>query len=238
MFHGKLKAVTFSYDDGTTQDIRLIELLNHYHLKSTFNLNSGLMGKSGELLLDGKCIPHNKIPKSDIASIYKGHEIAVHTLTHPSLPTLSDWEIIHEVERDRLNLSEIAGYEVKGMAYPGGGVNHDDRVASLIKTHTHVRYARTNGYTNSFDIQTDLYQFTPNVLHIKYKERLFRLAEQFLALTPNKPQIFYIWGHSFEFDWLDAWEDIEEFFKLISNRNDIFYGTNSEILLSENDSLM
>ena len=34
------KAVTFSYDDGVTQDIRLIELLNKYHLKCTFNLNS------------------------------------------------------------------------------------------------------------------------------------------------------------------------------------------------------
>ena len=38
---GKLKAVTFSYDDGMTQDIRLIELLNKYNLKCTFNINSG-----------------------------------------------------------------------------------------------------------------------------------------------------------------------------------------------------
>ena len=36
MFNGKMKAVTFSYDDGVTQDIRLIELLNKYKLKSTF----------------------------------------------------------------------------------------------------------------------------------------------------------------------------------------------------------
>ena len=27
MFDGKMKAVTFSYDDGITQDIRLIECL-------------------------------------------------------------------------------------------------------------------------------------------------------------------------------------------------------------------
>ena len=32
MFDGKMKAVTFSYDDGVTQDIRLIELLNKYNL--------------------------------------------------------------------------------------------------------------------------------------------------------------------------------------------------------------
>ena len=30
MFNGKNKAITFSYDDGVTQDIRLIELFNKY----------------------------------------------------------------------------------------------------------------------------------------------------------------------------------------------------------------
>lgn len=43
-FNGKKKAITFSYDDGVTQDIRLIELLDKYGLKCTFNLNSGLQG--------------------------------------------------------------------------------------------------------------------------------------------------------------------------------------------------
>ena len=40
MWNNKLKAVTFSYDDGTTQDIRLSEMFDKYGLKSTFNLNS------------------------------------------------------------------------------------------------------------------------------------------------------------------------------------------------------
>lgn len=42
---GKMKAITFSYDDGTTQDIRLVELLNKYNLKSTFNINSELLSR-------------------------------------------------------------------------------------------------------------------------------------------------------------------------------------------------
>ena len=37
MFQGKLKAITFSYDDGVTQDQRLIAMLNHYgHLQPEF----------------------------------------------------------------------------------------------------------------------------------------------------------------------------------------------------------
>jgi hypothetical protein len=30
MWNGKKKAVTFSFDDGVTQDIRLIEILDKY----------------------------------------------------------------------------------------------------------------------------------------------------------------------------------------------------------------
>ena len=44
---GKQKAVTFSYDDGVTQDVRLCEILSSYGLKGTFNINSGLFGEVG-----------------------------------------------------------------------------------------------------------------------------------------------------------------------------------------------
>ena len=50
MFNGKNKALTFSYDDGVTQDKRLIEIFNKYGLKATFNLNSELLGLDGELI--------------------------------------------------------------------------------------------------------------------------------------------------------------------------------------------
>ena len=43
MWNGKMKALTFSYDDGTLQDRRLVEIFNKYGLKATFNLNSGLL---------------------------------------------------------------------------------------------------------------------------------------------------------------------------------------------------
>lgn len=47
MFSGKRKQVTFSYDDGVTQDIRLAELFHKYGLKATFNINSELLGPPG-----------------------------------------------------------------------------------------------------------------------------------------------------------------------------------------------
>lgn len=49
IFNGKNKALTFSYDDGVTQDIRLVEIFNKYNLKATFNINSGVFGLKSEM---------------------------------------------------------------------------------------------------------------------------------------------------------------------------------------------
>ena len=53
-------------------------------------------------------------------------------------------------------------------------------------------------------------------------EKLFELGEQFLRLTPDKPQIFYVWGHSYEFDVDDNWEYMESILKKLAFHDDIF----------------
>lgn len=226
-----MKKLTFSYDDGVTQDRRLIELFNKYNVKATFNLNSGLLGRSGELVREGKTVSHNKNKPEDIKYIYDGHEIAAHTLTHPLLTALSDEEVIRQVEEDRLKLSDLAGYEVVGMAYPGGKPNYDERCAKLIAQNTGVLYARTTVSSYNFDKQRDLYVFRPTVYHHGEWDKLFELGEQFIRAEASKPQIFYVWGHSYEFDIHDTWDKFEEFLKLISGKKDVFYGANKEVLL-------
>lgn len=233
MFQGKMKAVTFSYDDGVTQDKRFVEMLNRYNLKGTFNLNSELFGLDGALTIEGKKVSHVKVKPEEVRGLYQGHEVAVHTLTHPNLTECSQEEIIRQVEEDRKNLEKLVGYEVVGMAYPCGGVNNNDRVAEILKEHTKIRYSRTITSTGNFDLQENLYRFNPTVYHVEDLEKLFALGEKFIALKPDKPQIFYIWGHSYEFDIHDTWDKMEEFCKMISNQEDIFYGTNREVLLGE-----
>ena len=231
MFCGKMKALTFSYDDGITQDFRLVELLNKYDLKCTFNINSELLGCRGMLMRDGKRISHYKIHPDDVKGLYDGHEVAVHTLTHKNLTQQEDAEVIRQVETDRLNPSEMVGYEVVGMAYPCGGVNNDDRVAEIIKNNTGVKYSRTITCNNSFDLQDNLYRFNPTAHHLEF-DKLMQMGQDFIEMKPDKPQIFYIWGHAYEMDYgADYWVKLEEFFQLMSHRDDIFYGTNKEILL-------
>jgi peptidoglycan/xylan/chitin deacetylase (PgdA/CDA1 family) len=231
MFNGKMKALTFSYDDGVTQDVRLIEMLNKYGLKGTFNLNSGFLGGKGQLVREGVTVGHNKVAREDVRHVYAGHEIAAHTLKHPFLPEIEDEkEIIRQVEEDRLALSELAGYEVVGFAYPGGGINHNKRVADIIRQNTGVKYCRTTDSTHSFDLQSDLFEFNPTVYHHKEWDKLFELGEAFLKMETDRPQIFYVWGHAYELDIRDEWGRFEEFCKMMAGAKDIFYGTNKEVL--------
>ena len=230
MFNNKLKAVTFSYDDGVTQDQRLIGILNKYGLKCTFNINSELLGQPGSLIREDVTVAHVKPRPCEIKKIYSGHEVAVHTLTHPNLTGLDDKEIIRQVEQDRKNLEKLVGYDVVGMAYCCGGKNFDDRVVEIISENTKMQYARTIISSYNFDLQKDLLRFRPTVHHTEW-EKLFELGENFVNLQTDEPKLFYIWGHSYEFDIDDSWDRFEEFCKLISGRDDIFYGTNAEVLL-------
>lgn len=230
---GKLKAVTFSFDDGVSQDKRLIELFNKYGLKGTFNLNSNGLGKKHISVCDGERRDNFRFSAAELPEVYKGHEVAVHTLDHANLTQQTDEEIIRQVEEDRLNLSEIMGYEVVGMAYPCGGVNCNEHVAEIVKNHTGIKYARTTLGTPSFDLQDNLYLYVPNnVYHAYTYEKTMALCKRFLETPTDKPQICYIWGHSYEIDFGEnRWEHMEDICKLISGHDDIFYGTNAEVLL-------
>lgn len=230
MWNGKNKAVTFSFDDGVTQDIRLIKILNKYGLKATFNLNSEFLGLSGTLDRNGRTVRHDKVEQSKIKEIYKGHEVAAHTLTHPFLPSCTDEEIIRQVEKDRQNLSRLCEYEVVSMAYPCGGENNNDRIAEIIENNTGIMLARTITSTYSFDAQDNLLRFNPTIHYID--ERLEEIVEEFLALESETPALLYIWGHSYEMDAeYISWEKFENICQRLSFHNDIFYGTNKDVLL-------
>lgn len=98
------KFFTLSYDDGITQDKRLVKIFNKYGIRATFNINSELLGNPGYLRREDMWISHNKIEPREVAELYRGHEVAAHTLTHPFLPELDDEEIIRQIEEDQVKI--------------------------------------------------------------------------------------------------------------------------------------
>ena len=222
------KALTFSYDDGVTQDKKLIEIFNKYGLRATFNLNSELLGKTGELLRNGVYVDHTRIAPEDVKRVYEGHEVAVHTLTHPNLKDETEEEIVRQIEDDRKALSGLVGYDVKGMAYPCCAP--DGRVINAVRDKTKVKYARSTEVTYGFSLPDDMYDYRGTIYHHGDWDRLFETGESFLKAKPEAPQIMYVWGHSYEFDIFPGrWDMFEEFCKMMSGRDGIFYGTNIQV---------
>jgi peptidoglycan/xylan/chitin deacetylase (PgdA/CDA1 family) len=222
--NGKMKSLTLSYDDGVEQDARLIEILNRYNIKGTFNLNSGLQSSANEWRSSNVTI--RRMNAAGLPELYSGHEIAVHSLTHPHLENLDRETVINEIERDKINLESIFGVEIYGMAYPFGTFN--DTVVEAVRK-CNLRYARSVKSTYSFEVPQDLLTFQPTIKHTD--PSLMELAETFIRLEPSKPSVFYLWGHSFEFDIDNNWQVIEDFCRLVSNRDDIYYATNAQALL-------
>lgn len=222
------KILTLSFDDGVTQDIRFIELLDKYGIKCTFNINSELLGKDGYLDINGKKISHKKVLPEAVKEIYQNHEVAAHTLTHPFLTQQTAEEVTRQVEQDRQNLSKLVGYNVRGFAYPGGGVNYNAQVADVIAKTTGVEFARTITCSYNFDLQSDMYTFKPTISFIKEKDKILELCREFIELRTDEPKLFYIWGHSYEMDINDDWDFAEKVLSMLSGKNDILYCTNTE----------
>ena len=221
---GKMKALTLSYDDGVEQDRKLLEIMNRHNIKGTFNLNSGCQSGANKAVRGEVVIQRMNI--RSLPALYKGHEIAVHSLTHPRLENLDKETILNELEQDKINLERIFDTRIYGMAYPFGTFN--DTVVEAVRE-CDLRYARGVKSTFSFDVSGDLLKYQPTAKHTD--SSLMQLAEDFIRMTPSEPQVFYVWGHSYEFDMDNNWQLIEDFCGLMAGHDDIFYATNAQALL-------
>ena len=223
---GLRKALTLSYDDGVEQDIRLMDILDKHGIRCTFNLNSGCWAKEGTVYPKGQV--HRRLSASQAAKIYANpnHEVANHCLTHASLTELSPAEIAHEVLADRENLEAMFGGLIRGLAYPFG--TYADTVVEALKA-TGVAYARTVVSTNDFSIPNDWLRLHPTCHHAA--SNLDELCDRFLQdSAPFGSRLFYLWGHSYEFEGADNWDVIERFCERMGGHEDIWYATNIEIV--------
>lgn len=220
---GKQKAFNVTYDDGVLQDIRFVELLNKYNLKGTFNLNSGLLENEFEWTHQSGCVV-KRLSKEKAVSLYEGHEIACHTLTHPYMDDLSESEILHELQKDKANLEKLFKREIKGFAVPFD--YYSELIESCVKQ-SGFSYARISEESHSFIPQTDYYKWKATVFHTDSEPE--KLTQQFLETNENLA-VFQIAGHSYDLDIENLWDSVESVFVQISSQKNIVPLTTIEIV--------
>ena len=219
---GKSRALTLSYDDGVGQDVKLMNILRAHGMKGTFNLDSGKMGVGG-IREDG--VEVRRMLPEEVKEAYYGFEVAVHGYTHPFLTLMPKDMVAREVAKDREELEKLTGYPVRGMAYPYGAY-HDELVSQLRAMG--IVYARTAASTGGFSLPEDFLKWHPTCHH--NEPNLTELCDRFLNEKSYNPhKVFYLWGHSYEFDADRNWEVIERFCDKMAGHEDIWYATNIEI---------
>ena len=221
---GLAKAVTLSYDDGVHADKKLMQIIDKYGLKCTFNLNSTLFD----------CVNwHNRMDEEETYLTFGDtpHEIALHGARHIFLNKVPLPEAVREVAFNRDWLEHKFGRIVNGMAYAYNGYNADVKrvIADL-----GVQYARTTHSTYSFALPEDFLEWNPTCHHTEY-ERLRELTGRFTQQTPlaefkdREPWLFYLWGHSYEYDDNADWDVLEDFCAAVAGAEGVWFATNGEV---------
>ncbi len=232
---GKAKAVTFSYDDGCRHDIRLSKTLTAHGIRCTFNINSGLFGKDDQdWHLTGEEIREY--------IVNAGHEIAVHGRLHMAPGLSRPIDCIQDMLNCRLELEKTYDRIVRGMAYPDSGITNFQNGASYDSIRRYLQdlgivYARTLGGDNDrFRLPDDWMAWMPTAHH--RNPEVLNYAKKFLSFDPDRkdvyyadryPRLFYLWGHSYEFNDHKEWDLLDKICDTLGGHADVWYATNMEI---------
>lgn len=232
------KYFTLSFDDGITQDYRIIEICKKHNFKGiTFNINSGLCGENWEWVADMIGKPgttHQRLTKEEIKSgAYDGFDVAVHGYEHSSAKNFDDnpLGLWFEYERDALKIKRLTGNYPVGMAYPGGDTEFTEKSKENLKKYTTIKYARGTTSTYGFDFPDDYLEWQPTCSILD--DRLFELAEEFLK-DDGEDKLFYVWGHGYELDAFEKYEALEKLITMMSEADDVVCVSNTDFYLINN----
>ena len=218
----KDKAVTLSYDDGADADKKLVEILDRYGLKCTFNINHLGIGKGND---------HTMTPE-ELFALYRpgGHEIAVHGAEHFSLTEVDMAMATRDILTNREYLEKMTGGIVRGMAYANGA--ESEAVQAMLKN-CGIVYSRSVFCSHNFKLPENWLSWWGTCHH--GDKDLMELVDKFLNgpmpgyMWARHPRLFYMWGHSFEYANNNDWHILENFGKAFEGREDVWHATNGQI---------
>jgi peptidoglycan/xylan/chitin deacetylase (PgdA/CDA1 family) len=221
--------VTTSWDDGYPQDVKLAELLKRYGVKGTFYITTS---NQGDIISEG-----------DIIEISKYHEIGSHTHRHIILTAVEAYICMQELRKSKEILERILGKECISFCYPRGAYNA--AVKECAKK-AGYRCARTTQHfhTNFHDpfemhptLHASKYGITYCVkgslkLHLLGVKHIFdwvSFAKRTFDYVYKHGGVWHLWGHSWELEQNDMWDELEEVLKHVSGREDVKYVSNGAL---------
>ncbi|MEI8063159.1 MAG: polysaccharide deacetylase family protein [Verrucomicrobiota bacterium] len=213
--------VTQSWDDGVHDDVRLIELLRKYQAKATFNLISSAHRAerfSNWKYQDTKPVYH--LALSELVELYRGFEVASHTVTHPHLEQLPPEKVAWELAESRKQLEDIFQRPIGGLAYPFGTCNAAVKEEARRQGY---RYARAGRFVPLVFPPADPMEFG---ITVWFSDEKFWAEFERVKQTGG---VFHFVGHSYEFVNEAMWTEFEAKLARLSADSEVHWMTNLEL---------
>ena len=219
--------ITFSWDDGAVEDLKLMDLSLNYNVPGIFfipaiNSERGVLSKGNIKLL-----AHNNF------------EIGAHTYSHCYLTHLPFNKANEEMLEGKDFLEQLTGNGVQHFCFPGGQYN--SRLVDASKKYfMSARSAATGALfvNNSYLVKPSFHFFDrgkKSLLYnsLKNKSPLFRLVLKNILISDYFDLInkvleelsnstdenkVIIWGHSWEIEHFGLWKKLEDLFKSINDQ--------------------
>lgn len=235
---GKYKAVTFTFDDGSVEDMWLVDLLKSHGMKGTFNMNMGWIPDREDFDFDA--LPYHifctkewchRMTEEQIRKTFPGSgmELATHGFTHAVLNWLDDDAMIYEIMREREILEDIMGESVRGHAYAQG--SYDRRVTEVLPK-AGIVYARTCWLHEDFALPTNFMEWGPTC---GYNNKA--VVDRFVDIKPESnciwfgdvhAKLIYIFAHSYDMSMNKDFDVMERNVEVLSKMDDAWFCTNME----------
>ena len=233
--------VTTSWDDGDISDLKIAELLQSRGVRGTFYVP--IHGYNGSRRIEDRDL---KVLDS------AGFEIGAHGVSHKSLSTLSQSELVREVRNCKDSLEQLLGRDISMFCYPNGRYN-----STVIRRVREAGYqgARTTRMLASsckfrpFEIPTTVQAYPHRILaYLRNQARAksalglmtcltdiprarswIDLGKQLFAHVLRHGGIWHLYGHSWEVNQLQMWGDLRNMLDYVSHRKGVIYATNGQM---------
>jgi len=238
-----VRIVTTSWDDGDQADLKVAELLRSRGMGGTFYVPIRAYREQ----------PLDRAGLRELSS--EGFEVGAHGFSHRLLWGLSASELAAEVAPCKPALEDILGTQVRMFCYPCG--RYDSTVVRTLKDAGYcgartVRMLATQPTFSPFEMGTTVQIFPhPRSAYLKNVMRARKLEglRAYLAQRANLGNwlelgkklfdsvlenggIWHLYGHSWEIDNLNLWDDLRAILDYVGRREGVTYLSNGGVLKS------
>lgn len=213
--------IAFSWDDGALEDNKLFCLHEKYEIPGMFFVPT--KNREGRAVLSAEMI---KNAESEFV------HFGGHTENHVYLTELSLNDVRQEVANNKVFLEDVLGHEITDFCLPGG--RYTKKILAVVSDYySTIRTADTMNFTYNGGPLKPAIHFYPrgikslignSVRHQSFGELVyilrhvnmeyFEMLKGMINYERNyNDHVVMIWGHSWEIEKYDLWDELEDLMK-------------------------